>query len=174
MSALISEGYRDLNAELHLSSKKFGSQGHHWAARVSAFLEEGYSVLDYGCGKRTLEMALGFPIDNYDPCIPGLDETPRPHAIVACTDVLEHIEPECIEAVLKHIHSLAGKVAILVISLIPAQKVLPDGRNAHICLQKPLWWMSWIRKYFTVVEEFTTDQYLLVVCTKFPQLEVVK
>jgi 2-polyprenyl-3-methyl-5-hydroxy-6-metoxy-1,4-benzoquinol methylase len=97
-------------------------------------------VLDYGCGKRTLETALGFEIANYDPCIPGLDSPPKAHDIVVCTDVLEHIEPECLDAVLSDIRRCTKRVAFLLIATRPAKKFLADGRNAHLIQKDEKWW----------------------------------
>lgn len=98
-------------------------------------------VLDYGCGKRQLEKALGFPIQNYDPAVEGL-ETCVPADIVCCTDVLEHIEPECLTAVLDDLRSCTLKVGFLTIAMRPAKKVLADGRNAHLIQQNAQWWIE--------------------------------
>lgn len=99
-------------------------------------------ILDYGCGKRTLEEALGFPIANYDPAIPGLDEAPQPADIVSCTDVLEHIEPDCLPAVLSDIRRVTKRAVFLTIATRPAKKFLADGRNAHLIQQPARWWVE--------------------------------
>src|SRR5262249_17383902 len=66
----------------------------------------------------------------------------RPQAadLVACTDVLEHIEPECIGAVLDDIASLVRHLVFLVIATQPAKKTLADGRNAHLIQEPVQWW----------------------------------
>jgi hypothetical protein len=33
-------------------------------------------ILDYGCGKKDLQWALGYDIQNYDPCVEGCDMEP--------------------------------------------------------------------------------------------------
>jgi hypothetical protein len=139
---LITESYRELNSLLHRTNPAFGMSGRKYAAAVLNICEAYGSkdVLDYGCGKRTLEAALGFPITNYDPCIPGLDQAPRPHAIVACTDVLEHIEPDCLDEVLRDIRRVTKKAAFLLVATRPAMKTLADGRNAHLIQQTFPWW----------------------------------
>lgn len=98
--------------------------------------------MDYGCGKRTLEEALGFPIANYDPAVEGLDATNEPHDIVACTDVLEHIEPDLLVGVLADIRRCTKKAAFLLIATRPAKKYLEDGRNAHLIQRDAKWWLG--------------------------------
>jgi 2-polyprenyl-3-methyl-5-hydroxy-6-metoxy-1,4-benzoquinol methylase len=74
--------------------------------------------------------------------VPGRDVLPKPSDVVVCTDVLEHIEPEKLDAVLDHILRLTGYFAHLVISTRPANAVLPDGRNAHLIVETPDWWLE--------------------------------
>ena len=61
--------------------------------------------------------------------------------MVACTDVLEHIEPDCLDHVLDHLCELAENVAFLVVATAPAQKTLADGRNAHLIVESARWWL---------------------------------
>lgn len=140
---LISEQYREANKQLYETDQCYGMSGHREAAKVARIAHELQStdILDYGCGRRTLEEALGIPIQNYDPCIPGLDTPPEPADIVVCSDVLEHIEPDCLDAVLADIYRLTRKVAYLMIANRPALKALPDGRNAHLIQEGPEWWL---------------------------------
>lgn len=93
------------------------------------------AVLDYGCGKGTLSRVTG-----YDPAIVGKDGLPEPHPVVVCLDVLEHVEPELMVSVLDHLQALAQEVVFIVIATGPAQKVLPDGRNAHLIQESAGWW----------------------------------
>jgi hypothetical protein len=148
---LITDSYRELNRKLHELSY-YGVSGRVYADRVKALVEElgTRDVLDYGCGKRTLEAALGFAIQNYDPCIAGLDAPPHPADIVACIDVLEHIEPELLDAVLDDLRRLTKRVAFLYIATRPAKKFLPDGRNAHL-IQRPFgWWLPKLVQRFEI------------------------
>lgn len=149
---LITEAYRAQNAALHESREDYGTSGAHVAPMVRDLLAAfpGSSVLDYGCGKRTLEAALGFSIRNYDPAIPGLDAAPEPAGLVVCSDVLEHIEPECLDAVLDDLRRLTLKAAVLVVDLEPAKKFLADGRNAHLILEDDAWWLARILPRFVL------------------------
>lgn len=145
---LITESYRELNALLHRTNESYGTSGKRYVDIVRQLCDrfKTRDILDYGCGKRTLETALGFPIHNYDPCIPGLDDVPGQHDIVACTDVLEHIEPDCLDEVLKDIKRCTGKVAMLLVATRPAKKYLADGRNAHLIQQPYEWWKASIQE----------------------------
>jgi hypothetical protein len=61
--------------------------------------------------------------------------------MVACIDVLEHIEPLCLKAVLDHLKALTEGLIFLTVHTGHAVKTLSDGRNAHLT-QKPLtWWL---------------------------------
>ena len=77
-----------------------------------------------------------------------------PADILLCLDVLEHIEMSSIDAVLRDIHSLTRQFCYLVIDLQPAVKQLADGRNAHILLAPPEWWISRVAQLFTCQANF--------------------
>jgi hypothetical protein len=62
-------------------------------------------------------------------------------------DVLEHIEPDHIHKVLKHINELSTKYLWLRIDTKPARKVLPDGRNAHLIIENIDWWTNLINRH---------------------------
>lgn len=61
--------------------------------------------------------------------------------MVACIDVLEHIEPDYLEGVLSDLKRLCEGVAFLSIHTGPALKVLSDGRNAHLIQEPMMWWL---------------------------------
>lgn len=147
---LISKEYLSMQRLMHQNKKNYGVSGKYHAGEVREFMKPGESILDYGCGQRTLEAALGFKINNYDPCIPGLDAPPEPADFVVCTDVLEHIEPECVDAVLDDIRRLTKRIALLSIHLTPALKHLPDGRNAHLIIEDEYWWEKKIKERFDI------------------------
>jgi 2-polyprenyl-3-methyl-5-hydroxy-6-metoxy-1,4-benzoquinol methylase len=151
---LISEAYRASNAELHAREASYGSHAHKRAPAVRKLVEDnGFrSILDYGCGKGSLGAALaGIDLREYDPAIPGKDADPDPADLVACFDVLEHIEPEALDDVLEHIHSLTWKMFVFVISTIPSSKTLEDGRNAHLLVKCPTWWRDKLTRYFSLI-----------------------
>lgn len=150
----ITEEYRALNAELHLTRPDYGRRGGRHAARVLELLLKlkAKSVLDFGSGKGGLKAALpNIDIREYDPAIPGKDTTPEPADILVCTDVLEHIEPDFLDAALSEIARLTLKVGHIVIATQPDQtKLLPDGRNPHLIVQDAQWWRAKLREHFRV------------------------
>ena len=109
------------------------------------------SLLDYGCGKGHIlatlkETYTDTTCTGYDPAVPLFSKDPQPVECVFSNDVLEHIEPEYLEDVLKHINALSSKFVWLRIDTLPARKRLSDGRNAHLILEKPDWWKIKIEK----------------------------
>ncbi len=143
----ISSEYRDLNLKLHRSNPDYGRVAHAIAPWVVEFAKEGgvRSFLDYGCGKGTLRPAIlalapDLIVAEYDPAMPGKDAPPEPCDVVACIDVLEHVEPDCLSDVLSHIQELGFGGAFFIIDTVPAQKTLADGRNAHLIVEDLAWW----------------------------------
>ncbi|HET9469625.1 MAG TPA: hypothetical protein VFO24_00885, partial [Usitatibacter sp.] len=65
-------------------------------------------------------------------------------------DVLEHIEPECLDEVLDDLQRVTRKIGFFVIATREAEKTLPDGRNAHLIQEPIAWWAPRLEKRFTV------------------------
>lgn len=147
-SALISAAYLETQRKLHATPRGYGARGGKWAETVLAVVADlgASSVLDYGCGQGSLgrELRARKPahvrVDEYDPAISGKDRLPSFADVVVCTDVLEHIEPDRLDAVLDHLKSLARIAVFLVVNLRVASKTLCDGRNAHLIVQPAEWW----------------------------------
>lgn len=142
IGAFISPDYRALQRELHDRERAYGisSRRHIEAVRRNIEKVNAKSVLDYGCGRGALKEALGDIVREYDPAVPGKDALPDRADLVVCTDVLEHVEPERLDAVLEHIRNLAIKAVMFVIATRPALKTLADGRNAHLIVEGADWW----------------------------------
>lgn len=142
--AMISDRYRQLNERLHREQHAYGCSGSKHAALVLDVVRmvNAADVLDYGCGKQTLAGMISHvvPCRGYDPALPHVAAEPSPADVVACTDVLEHVEPEHLDAVMAHIFSLTRKAAVFVISCERGGRKLPDGRYAHLIIQPAAWW----------------------------------
>lgn len=147
---LISAEYRELNHRLHLEEPSYGVHGVNFASQVKMLMRLVGSgdVLDYGCGKCTLQLALGAPIQNYDPAIPEHAALPRDADIVVCTNTLEHVEPASLAAVLDHIKMLTRRVLYLQVATVAAQKTLADGRNTHQIVNDSQWWIGILSDWF--------------------------
>jgi 2-polyprenyl-3-methyl-5-hydroxy-6-metoxy-1,4-benzoquinol methylase len=146
---LITHGYRQQNQIMHAKGN-YGVSGGKWAFDVDALMHklDAKSMLDYGCGRGFLREELlanydvTYAIREYDPAIAGKDGIPGKADVVVCGDVLEHVEPICLDSVLDHIKRLAQKAAFLVVATRPAVKHLPDGRNAHLIVEPMSWWVK--------------------------------
>ena len=156
---LITEEYRELNRKLHAGNKEYGVTSKYYANDILDMCNSinDQDVLDYGCGKAELSRFLPFKIQNYDPCIEKFSNRPRPANVLVCIDVLEHVEPECLDDVLDDIHSLSKKVVFLTVSTEIAKKELPDGRNAHLIVQDYRKWLSKLWEHFTMLNFSQTN-----------------
>lgn len=153
---LISESYRAQNAALHASREDYGISSQGWVPYVANLLstEQLPTMLDYGAGKQCLAAGLknfaGVDIRNYDPAVPDIAADPAPAALVVCTDVLEHIEPVHLNAVLRHLAALTQRKLLVSISTQPSTKTLEDGRNAHLIVKPAEWWRAKLAQHFRI------------------------
>jgi len=169
MSEVISEEQRLLNATLHQTNSSFGNRADgagmadHLPRALVRMHENGIcsSVLDYGTGKGALvkrlkaELPAAVKVQGYDPAMANYAAKPStPADVLICLDVLEHIEMDSIDAVLRDIHALTRQFCYLVIDLQPAIKTLADGRNAHILLAPPEWWVGRVAQLFPCQASF--------------------
>ena len=152
--AMISEDYLNADRELHEGTAACGTSSLKWADAVMELARGGHctTVLDYGCGKGLLAPCLqDLDVREYDPAIVGKDDDPEAADLVVCTDVLEHIEPELLDNVLRHLRALTKKYLFVNIATRPAIKTLPDGRNAHLIVEPAEWWRARIEPFFEVL-----------------------
>ena len=150
---LISNEYRKLNENLHNKNMNYGVSGHKYSGNILSLSQKlnTKDILDYGCGKCTLGNNLPFTINQYDPAIRCFSREPEPADIVACTDVMEHIEPDLLENVLSHIKSKTKKLVYFLIATRPAKKTLEDGRNAHLIVKDSIYWFCKVSEYFDIM-----------------------
>lgn len=151
----ITPEYRELNRKLHETRPTYGAglatSGYYPIIENVADDYGIVSILDYGCGKGKLKQTLtDYLVSEYDPCIEGKDDDPDLCDMLVCLDVMEHIEPHLLDEVLAHIQSKFSKVAFISVSLIPAQAVLADGRNAHLIQESAEWWADKFKQYFEI------------------------
>ena len=154
---VISDDYLSQQRELH-KNPNYGVASLSYGPIVRQIMTESgaRSIADYGAGKCNLKRKLDelgakdyeyFP---YDPAFPEYGE-PRPADLVCCIDVLEHIEPECLDAVLADLRAIIRKFGFLTIHTGAAIKVLSDGRNAHLIQRPASWWLPLLCRHFEVV-----------------------
>jgi len=144
MNGLITPEYQELNGQLHAARPDYGNGGHKHADDVRAMAGAilARTILDYGAGKQTLAATIrDLTVISYDPAIAAISDDPEPADLVVCTDVLEHIEPDCLDAVLDHMRSKTLKACYMTVAMGPAMKKLSDGRNAHLLQHDEAWWL---------------------------------
>ena len=153
------EKYKSAYQVLHEDKNHFrGYSLKQYLPEISALIRDSNikTVLDYGCGKAELHDAHRLKplwklelLDKYDPGVVEWCTPPtRSYDLVVCTDVLEHIEEEDLDQILRHIYSLTNKVLFASISTRPASKKLPDGTNAHKTIQPDRWWKDKLNEIF--------------------------
>lgn len=168
----ISDAYRQQLTQLHSDQTHWGTSSYNHIERVANIIRryQYNSMLDVGCGKGVLlegMKAEGFEgAVGYDPAVPKFSQLPEGRFdLVTCTDVLEHIEPEHLDAFLDLLVAKTKFQAYLVISLVPAKQLLPDGRNAHLIVEPAEWWLKkLVEKYGFVQTSEMTPKELIVIC----------
>lgn len=162
--------YREVLRASHASVKAWGTGGKGHIATIQNYADEigAKTLLDYGCGhvdpsghaalaRALKDVKSELDVREYDPGILGKDALPEPADMVVATDVLEHIEPELVYNVIRHIRELAGKGGFLIIALSKAKFTLTDGRNAHLTIMPAVWWVDQLVKSgFTIEKQEVT------------------
>jgi 2-polyprenyl-3-methyl-5-hydroxy-6-metoxy-1,4-benzoquinol methylase len=163
---LISEQYLEQQRILHGTNASYGTTGRSHADAVLKVAKKigAKSILDYGAGKRLIEKLLRDKIKvvSYDPAIEAISKKPEPADLVVCTDVLEHIEPECLDEVLDDMKRVTRKMLFATVATGPADKLLPDGRNAHLIQEPMSWWLPRLKQRFNIVFTDETESGFLI------------
>lgn len=154
---LITDDYRAQCEEMHRAMEDWGNRRSAWIPIILNFANacRPRSILDYGCGKGWLAKDLRADghkdVREYDPAIPQKSKMPVPADLVICNDVLEHVEPELVENVLIHLHSLIHSVGFFNIVLHEARRQqLPDGTNPHKSIHDAEWWLNHLSAFWDI------------------------
>lgn len=181
------EEYAELQRKLH-EKGGYGVWGDHdleiLGRTVLAFyhnLHRDISILDYGAGSGLLGQTIeklfrAVKVTNYDPFHPrwrNTAESPGIHDIVNCSDVMEHVELECVENTIKYIAEHVRYAAVFTIALEESIKTLDDGRNAHITLKPAHWWLKKLKEHFVIGEAVQGPGVLAVICQKADAMELI-
>ena len=143
MSVKLSAQYLDQLKALH--RKSFG-RGSRIPEQVKKIINEDNikTFLDFGCGKGLTSNTIRETYPNlnlysYDPVTSPID-LPKKVNMIYSSDVLEHVEPEHLDDTLNILFKTATQYQYHLIACHRAKKKLPDGRNAHLIIEKPDWW----------------------------------
>jgi hypothetical protein len=169
---MITPEYKKQLTQLH-SQQKWGAQGWKCLPDVLGLILQHKlkkpSILDYGAGECTFQhtAAWALPqarVTSFDPGIPEISKPPGAVTfdIVVCTDVLEHVEPQFVDQTLLALRTLTGRAAHLCIACTPAKTMLPDGRNAHLVVEDPSWWLDRIRPLWNEIEIIKQSKLLIL------------
>jgi len=119
------------------------------------------TLLDYGCGKALFydHAELNMPdgrtlkglkeiwgvdeITLYDPGYEPYSHLPTgTFDGVICTDVMEHCPEEDLDWIIDELFAFSDRYLLCSIACYPAKRLLPNGKNAHITLKNPGWWVD--------------------------------
>ena len=179
-SALISDAYQEQQRIMH-EAGPYGTASISYAPIVSEVINrmEVLHLLDYGCGaacnlSKHLKVNHKLTYQAYDPGVERFSKPPAPAEMVACIDVLEHIEPDKLDTVLDHLQSLTEVILFASICTAPARKHLPDGRNAHLIVEPLSWWLPklWDRFQLQTMQFINPVSFCVVALAK-GQLESI-
>lgn len=125
-------------------------------------------LLDYGCGAgeawkspNRLHRELGLrwiDVMLYDPAFPEHNDKPYGSFDgVLCSDVLEHVPEELVDAFIATLFGHAKRFVWASVCCRPAKKCFPDGTNLHVTLHPLEWWVERFDKHagtiaYTLVE----------------------
>lgn len=157
---LVSPEYQAEQERMHREIPEYGVACLNYVGTIASIINERRfkNMLDYGAGKGRIVPAIAnmieaeeFEINLYDPGIPQIAKTPEPAELVTCIDVLEHVEPQYTLSVLHDLQRVTQKLCFITIGMVPASKILSDGRNAHINLRTTQVWMLFLLDKFQLV-----------------------
>ncbi len=155
---LISDEHCDMNVALHKDFTFGGNSAKAWSkARLIIDEYNCKSVLDYGCGKGRLRIQARrknceIAWQDYDPAVLNFSTLPYSSDLVIVRDVMEHVEPNKLNAILEHIAWLSNRVVWFTIPNSKSTKTLANGQNAHLIQENSDWWKERISKYFDIVD----------------------
>jgi hypothetical protein len=159
--SIITPYYKDqiktLHEMLQTKQRRWGStSARNFGDEIKCFLTKKNrvrSLLDFGSGQSSMKGFLEenlpkkqldmLEIVEYDPGIPGKDILPdRDFEMIISSDVLEHVEPECIDETIAWMQAHTTRFLYHHIACDPAGINLPDGRNVHLITEDLAWWMK--------------------------------
>lgn len=163
--------YIEASKQLHSDNKQYGAAAEYskpdtmkfmltipQAIKASQEFSLIRSILDHGTGKGGLietlnqHKELDIIAKGYDPCVPEFSELPSSKFdIVTSIDVLEHLGIDYVGSTISEINNLTENFFFFCIDLVPASKMLNDGRNAHTLIAPSDWWLQQIKNKFKII-----------------------
>jgi len=144
--------YRQMHAEEAEGRHHFPGRSilqHAWI--VNQFIRKNRSetLLDYGCGLgfqysiEHVERWWGIMPTLYDPAVERFSAYPQGRFDgVIVSDVMEHVPEDEVRPLLREVFGLTKQWVFFSICCRPANRVLPDGTNAHCTLKPQAEWIA--------------------------------
>lgn len=150
----LAEQYRDMHS-------RGVFRGTTWKRHSDAFMDalhnvsrDSLTIVDWGCGplgglKELVDKKLMTDrVISYDPYVPQYSEKPDSDTkidVIFSSDVLEHMDQDALDEFLEMIWLRPSiQLLFLVISTRAADKLLPDGRNAHLTVMSDVDWRCYL------------------------------
>ena len=158
LSELISEEYRAMIQE-NTKCMPWGGEVIGSVPRIYEYaLEYGCkSILDYGSGKSDFLNTLNelypdhqFKVNQYEPARTEFQMNPEASDMTVCVDVMEHIEPKKLEAVLDHIADKTNKILYFKVCLVPSFNEFKNGQNLHLIIENKDFWLDKLSKHYNL------------------------
>lgn len=149
MSTLYSEWHAAMYRRHH-AGRATDRRPNVWLPRIEQLAAQigAQSILDYGCGAaRGISAFCSLPVHDYDPGVPECAAPPPPADLVVSIHALEHVEPDCLAAVIVDMERLARVAVFVVVSCEASTKVLPDGTPWHSLVRPVPWWTDVLRDW---------------------------
>lgn len=150
------------------SLKEFFSRGNH-----VSISKQTQKILDYS--KTALQESLTRELTILDYDKNFMDGIEGKFDMVTCLNLMEHIEVECIENILKHIKEYSKYMVIIHISFEETKDMLSTGKLAHLHHKSGEWWREILNKYFMVAEGiWVGGGYATFICQNYDAREYLK
>lgn len=148
----LSKEYAEQLTQMHRAPKNLLGHGMEPPLKLVELIQnyKPKNILDFGCGKGNMLRTIQekFPesvVLGYDPGTEDFKNLPDNTVdLIYSADVLEHIEPDFLDSTLSDLFNMAD-LHYHNIACFPAKKHLPDGRNCHLIVQEPNWWLDRIK-----------------------------
>src|SRR5262245_48758674 len=149
------------------------------------------SLIDCGCGtgRAAVKLSnLGLRVTLLDICEQALDpqvrnmnvpfveaclwETPKVGGFdwFYCTDVMEHIPPEHVEAVLANIRAMTSKGGFFQIAMFEEGFGDFIGETLHLTIKNENWWISKLLAHWAIDWIEVKDRRLIAICLPMPRM----
>lgn len=153
LDRLLPDLYRRMHAE-------GAFQGDMWLSHLDAFRAfwdpANAPVVDFGCGpKGGMRQAMGRAVVPYDPYVAAFAADPwkaSPRTFFS-VDVLEHLPVDRLRELLAVIAGSTVRQVFVVVSCRAANRVMPNGLNAHLTVRHVFWWAGFFE--YALGDRFT-------------------